>query len=79
MIFDIEPKNSKLQSMEEVEMDDAVETTKNSNRLKKIFKNRMKDGECEHESSEEEAMEKDDDSKASKLSDFIEVIVRLKK
>ncbi|RLF65170.1 MAG: hypothetical protein DRN30_04535 [Thermoplasmata archaeon] len=71
MIFDTEPKNSKIKDMEEVELDDAVEVTKNSNRLKKMFNQKMKD--------EDEEPEDEDDKKASKLSDFIEVVIRLKK
>ena len=68
--MDVEPKNLKIKDMEEVELENAVEATKGKNRLKKMFADKMDEEEKEDAPSEE---------KASKLSDFIEVIIRLKK
>lgn len=80
MIFDVEPRNGKLKTMEETELDDAVEVTKNKARVKKLFDKKMKASEGENEECDEVESEDDEESqKAKSLADFIEVIVKIKK
>lgn len=86
MEMDIEPRNKEIKDMEDIELDDAVEVTMGEARLKEMFEDKLakakgkaKEKKKEMFDGEEEDEEEKSDDKSSKLSDFIEVIIRLKK
>lgn len=87
MEMDVEPRNKEIKDMEDIELDDAVEVTMGEERLKEMFDEKLSKakGVSKKKKEKKEGMfgteeeKEEEDDRASNLSDFIEVIVRLKK
>lgn len=77
MEMDIEPRNKDLKTMEDVELDDAVEVTMGKERLKGMFEEKLK--KAKGKEVKEDSKEEEEDPKTAKLSDFIEVIIKIGK